>query len=167
MDIRPEKSDDAAAVRRVNEAAFGRPDEADLADRLRDRAAAYLALVAVHEGDVIGHIAFSAITMDPPHPALSALGLAPMAVLPDCQRSGVGSALIREGLAACQHAGADVVFVLGHPNYYPRFGFEPVATRGIENEYGAPPEAFMALELTPGALVGVLGTAVYDPALAG
>jgi putative acetyltransferase len=90
-----------------------------------------------------------------------------MAVVPGRQRSGVGSALVRAGLAACRAAKAEAVFVLGHPNYYPRFGFEPAAARGIGNEYGAPPEAFMVLELVPGALSGVSGTAVYDSSLAG
>ena len=167
MEIRPEEETDADAVRRVNEEAFGRPDEAELMDRIRDRASSYLAFVAVDGTDIVGHIAFSAVTLDPPQPALSARGLAPMAVLPDYQRSGVGSVLVREGLAACERAGTDVVFVLGHPDYYPRFGFAPAADRGIENEYGAPPEAFLVTELKPGALDGVKGTALYDPALAG
>lgn len=165
--IRPEHPHDAAAVRRVHEAAFGRADEADLVDRLRSRAGTYLALVAVDAGEVVGHIAFSPVTLDPPHPALSALGLAPMAVVPDRQRHGVGAALVRAGLAACRDAGAGAVFVLGHPDYYPRFGFRPAASAGVGNAYGAPPEAFMVAELAPGALDGVAGTAVYDPALAG
>lgn len=147
MEIRPEQPDDVAAVRRVNEAAFGRPDEANLVDRLRERATTYLALVAVDGGDVIGHIAFSRITMRPPQPALSTLGLAPMAVLPARQRSGVGSALVRAGLAACRQAGADAVFVLGHPTYYPRFGFRPAATHGIGNEFGARRAAGFLLRL--------------------
>jgi putative acetyltransferase len=167
MEIRPEEPDDDSAVRRVNEAAFERTDEADLVDRLRDRAASYLALVAVEGGAVVGHIAFSRVTMDPPQPALSALGLAPMAVLPSRHWSGIGSALVREGLAACRATGADAVFVLGHPEYYPRFGFRSAASYGIGNEYGAPPAAFMVIELAPGALDGVRGTARYDPALAG
>jgi putative acetyltransferase len=90
-----------------------------------------------------------------------------MAVVPGRQRSGVGSALVRAGLAACRAVKAEAVFVLGHPDYYPRFGFEPAAARGIGNEYRAPAEAFMAVELEAGALDGVKGTARYDPALAG
>ena len=167
MEVRPEEPGDAPAVRRVNEAAFERADEADLVDRLRGQASRYLALVAVDEGEVVGHVAFSPVTFHPPRPALSAFGLAPMAVRPDRQRDGVGSALVRAGLAACQEAGAGAIVVLGHPDYYPRFGFEPAASHGIGNEYGAPPEAFMVLELAPGTLGGVSGTAVYDPALAG
>jgi putative acetyltransferase len=167
MEIRREMPVDKPAVRRVHEAAFGRPDEADVVDRLRESAGSYLSLVALDGGEVIGHIAFSPVTMSPPHPALSALGLAPTAALPSFQRRGVGSALVREGLEACRRAGAGAVFVLGHPDYYPRFGFEPAAAHGIGNAYGAPPEAFLAIELTSGALRDVTGTALYDPALAG
>ena len=167
MTIRPEAHADHAAVRRVNEAAFGQPDEADLVDRLRDRAVAYLALVAEDGGVVVGHIAFSPVRLEPPRPGLAAWGLAPMAVLPDRQRGGVGSALVHAGLAACRDAGADAVFVLGHPDYYPRFGFRPAAAWDLRDTYGAPPEAFMALELTPGALDGAGGVAHYDAALDG
>lgn len=171
MHIRTEHPDDHDAVRRVNEAAFGRADEADVVDRLRERAASYLALVAVDDGAVVGHIAFSPVTLvgaDLRLPApVTALGLAPMAVLPAFQRRGVGGALVRDGLAACRAGGVDAVFVLGHPTYYPRFGFAPAAERGIGNAYGAPPEAFMVVELRSGALDGAAGTAHYDPALAG
>lgn len=167
MEIRLETPDDAPAVQRVNEAAFGRADEAHLVNRLRDRAGSYIALVAIDGGEVVGHIAFSLVTVDSSRPGFSALGLAPMAVVPDRQRRGIGSALIREGIAACRAAGADAVFVLGHPDYYSRFGFEPAAAHEIGNEYGASAEAFMVLELAADALSGVTGTARYDPALAG
>ncbi len=154
-------------MRAVTEAAFGRGEEADLIDRLRARAASYLAFVAVDGGAMVGHIAFTPVTVDRAPAGFSALGLAPMAVLPGHQRQGVGAALVRAGLAACRKVGADGVFVLGHPAYYPRFGFEPAAPYGIGNEYGAPPKAFMVKSLTPGALGDVTGTARYDPALAG
>ncbi len=113
--IRPERPDDRAAVRRVNEAAFGHPDEADLVDRLRVYVPAYLRLVAVLEGAVVGHIAFTPVTLDPARPDLDVRGLAPMAVLPEHQRAGIGGGLVRAGLAACRRAGADAVVVLGHP----------------------------------------------------
>lgn len=167
MKICLEEPRDAAAVRRVNVAAFGRSDEADLVDRLRERAAPYLALVAVDQDAVVGHIAFTPMTFDPPRTGLTAFGLAPMAVLPSHQRRGIGSALVRAGLDACRVAGADAVFVLGHPAYYPRFGFEPAADYGIASDYDVPPEAFMVVELAPGALDGVTGTARYHPAFAG
>ena len=165
IEIRTETAADRAAVRRVNEAAFGQPEEADLVDRIRERAAGYLGLVATEAGEVVGHIAFSPVEIDG-HPGVSVWGLAPMAVRPDRQRAGVGSRLVRAGLAACRAEGEEAVVALGHPAYYPRFGFASAAGRGIGNEYGAPPEAFMVLDLVPGALDGVAGTARYDPALA-
>ena len=166
MTVRPETPADAAAVRRVTVAAFGQPDEADLVDRIRARAPGYLALVAEDGGEVVGHIAFSAVRVDGA-PGLRAVGLAPMAVAPERQRGGVGSALVEAGLAACRAAGVEAVVVLGHPAYYPRFGFAPARAFGLRDEYGAPPEAFMALELVPGALAEAAGTVRYDPALAG
>ena len=165
IEVRIETSADRDAVRRVHEAAFGQREEADLVDRIRDRAARYLGLVAVEAGEVVGHIAFSPVTVDGSD--VVALGLAPMAVRPDRQRAGVGAALVRAGLAACREAGAEAVFVLGHPAYYPRFGFAPAAGRGVGNEYDAPPDAFLVVELVSGALDGAGGTARYDPALAG
>jgi putative acetyltransferase len=164
--VRPERSEDAAAVRRVNEAAFGRPAEADLVDRLRDRVPSYLALVAVLDGEVVGHIAFTPVTFDPARPALDVRGLAPMAVLPQRQRAGIGTALVTAGVEACRRNGADGVVVLGHPAYYPRFGFGPAAVFGLTSEYEVPPEAFMALPLAPGALDGVKGVVRYDAVFA-
>lgn len=165
--VRPERPSDYAAVRRVNEAAFGQPDEAALVDRLREQGPSYLALVATFGAEVVGHIAFTPVAFDPPRPALEARGLAPMAVLPTYQRIGIGTALVHEGLAACRQAGADVVVVLGHPAYYPRFGFRPAAAFGLSSEYDAPPEAFMALELIPGRLGALAGTVQYHAAFQG
>lgn len=165
-DIRPERAEDVAAVRRINEAAFDRPDEADLVDRLRERVPSYLALVAVLDGEVVGHIAFTPVTLDPARPGLDVRGLAPMAVLPRYQRAGVGSALVQAGLDACRRDGADGVVVLGHPDYYPRFGFEPAAAFGLASEYDVPPEAFMVQALRPGALGGVDGLVRYDAVFA-
>ena len=164
MEIRLETAGDADAVRALNRAAFGRDDEADIVDRLRERGAGYLALVVQADGEIVGHIVFSRVTLDPPVSDVSAVGLAPMAVAPEQQRRGIGSALVRAGLHACRAADHDAVFVLGHPTYYPRFGFAPSAN--VHDTYGAPPEAFMALALRLGALDGVVGTAHYDPALA-
>ena len=166
INVRPEEPGDHASVRHVNEAAFGQPDEADLVDRLRDQADSSISLVAVKDGDVVGHILFTPMTFAPPRPALRAMGLAPMAVSPVHQRSGVGSMLVREGLAACRRVGVQAVFVLGHPAYYPRFGFTPAVERGLVSDYDAP-EAFMVLELDPGALDGVKGVARYHPVFAG
>lgn len=163
--IRPERPSDRDAVYRVNEAAFGQPDEADLVDRLRERSSSYLGLVAEVDGVVIGHILFTPVTLDVG--AADVRGLAPMAVLPEHQRSGVGSALVRAGLAACAADGAEAVVVLGHPAYYPRFGFKPASAYGIACAYDVPDEAFMALERVEGALTDAAGVARYHPAFGG
>ena len=161
--IRNEKPADAAAIRRVNEQAFGQPDEAALVDALRRRGAFALSLVAV-EGDwVVGHILFSPVTVESGQGDFDALSLAPMAVLPARQRQGIGSQLVRAGLEGCRQAGHEIVVVLGHPDYYPRFGFSPASQRGIACEFDAPDEAFMLVELRENALDGRRGVVRYPP----
>ena len=91
------------------------------------------------------------------------LGLAPMAVAPEYQQQGIGSALVRSGLEHCRAAGYKAVIVLGHPRYYPRFGFVPASHFNIRSQYDAPDEAFMALELEPGALGEIGGVVKYHP----
>lgn len=160
--IRPERSQDHAAIRIVNEQAFGGPAEAALVDLLRERDKVTISLVATSNEEIVGHILFSPLSMDPPHPGIQAIGLAPMAVLPDYQNKGIGSQLVNAGVQACRTNGCAFVVVLGHPNYYPRFGFQRASEFGLENEYGAD-EAFMVLELQPGTLSQVSGLAKYAP----
>jgi putative acetyltransferase len=164
--IRAEEEADRAAVHAVNAAAFPTPAEADLVDALRAAGAARVSLVAEEDGAVVGHILFSPVTL-PGHPGLALLGLAPMAVAPERQRQGIGSALVEAGLARCRELGCDAVVVLGHPEFYPRFGFVPSVRCGIGCEYPVPPEVFMLQELRPGALQGASGTVRYHPAFAG
>lgn len=161
MEIRPEQPEDVPAVHQVNSAAFGRDAEARLVDLLWDAGAVVASLVAVEEGEVVGHILFSPVNLDGCDRSIA--GLAPMAVLPGRQREGIGSALVERGLAACRDAGIDAVVVLGHPEYYPRFGFVPASRFGLGCEYPVPDEVFMALELTPGALQDCRGTVRYRP----
>ncbi|MCP3959870.1 MAG: N-acetyltransferase [bacterium] len=161
--IRPEIEDDAAAVRAVNEAAFDSPAEANLVAVLREQARPVISLVAEDAGEVVGHILFSPVTL-PGHPELHIMGLAPMAVLPKHQRRGVGSALVRAGIEKCEKLGASAVVVLGHPEYYPRFGFVPAARFGIGCEYDVPEEVFMALELRAGHLADAAGKVRYHAA---
>ena len=90
------------------------------------------------------------------------LALAPMAVLPEYQRRGIGQRLVRQGLSLLSCQGERIVIVVGHPGYYPRFGFSSEMTRSIESHF--PPEAFMAFEISPGALRGVRGRVRYPEA---
>src|SRR5262245_37347407 len=121
--IRPENIDDYSAVHSVIESAFGQADEADLVDALRTVASPQISLVAVENNRIVGHIFFSPVSVESAGDIFTALGLAPLAVLPECQRRGIGSRLVQEGLMECQRIGHNVVFVVGHPEYYPRFGF--------------------------------------------
>lgn len=166
MIVRNESASDRADVRSVNLAAFGRSAEADLVDALREQADPIVSLVAQVEGAVVGHVLFSPVALDG-HPELRLMGLGPMAVAPAHQRRGVGSALVRVGLEHCRQLGAGAVVVLGHPWFYPRFGFAPSVRWGIRSEYRAPDEAFMLIELQPGYLQGVSGIVRYHAAFRG
>ncbi len=161
--VQTEKADDISAVRRVNELAFGRADEAALVDRLRLATQPQISLVAVENGQVVGHIFFSPVSIDSADSAFGAMGLAPMAVLPERQNQGIGSLLVREGLEECRRLGCDAVVVLGHPDYYPRFGFVPASQKNLNCEYPVPDEAFMIIELKPDVLSGQHGLVKYHP----
>lgn len=160
--IRCEDAEDQSAVRAVNEFAFGRPDEADLVDSLRKEGAIILSLVAEIEKQVVGHILFSRMWVDSPGGSLPAVALAPMAVFPAHQRNGIGGALIRSGLDSLRERGERIVIVLGHPDYYPRFGFSTEKARGLASPF--PPDAFMAAELSFNALGGIRGKVRYPVA---
>jgi putative acetyltransferase len=163
MNIRQEEADDLAAVHAVNEAAFETSAEADLVDALRDKVRPLVSLVAEESGSIVGHILFSPVTLSD-HSEHMLMGLGPMAVLPQYQRQGIGSALVREGIERCAELGCDAVIVLGHPAYYPRFGFVPASRYGISSEYDVPDDVFMLIELKPGSLRGVSGKVSYDEA---
>jgi putative acetyltransferase len=162
--VRSEEARDQGAVHTINCAAFGRAEEAKLVDLLRERAEPLVSLVAEEVGAVVGHILFTPVSLVGYRKLL--MGLAPMAVGPARQRAGIGSALVRAGLERCKLLDAAAVVVLGHPAYYPRFGFVPAAAFGLACEYDVPAEAFMALELRPGALRGAAGTLRYHAAFA-
>jgi putative acetyltransferase len=161
LTIRQEKPEDVAAVRRVNELAFEQPAEADLVDKLRQACAEALSLVAVDDG-VVGHILFTPVVTGSGARRVSGMGLAPMAVAPDHQRQGIGSELVRRGLDMLRQRGCPFVVVVGHPEYYPRFGFEPASARGLVSQWdGIPDAAFMVLILDGHVMAGVSGVARY------
>ena len=153
MHIRPELPADLTAIRELNLSTFEGTTEADLVDALREQARPIVSMVAEDNGAIVGHILFSPVTLSS-LPDLRIMGLAPMAVRPERQREGVGSALARAGITACSDLGYEAVVVLGHAGYYPRFGFVPASRFGLHSEYDVPDDVFMAMELTPGALQG-------------
>lgn len=159
--LREETPADHPAVREVNRLAFGRDDEANLVDALRAGQYTRLSLVAEQDGTVVGHMLFSRLPIETSGGVVEALALAPMAVMPGHQRQGVGSQLIRGGLAMCRERGHRVVVVLGHAEYYPRFGFSAALAERLRSPFPGP--HFMALELVPGALAGVEGEVRYSP----
>ncbi len=158
--IRQERPEDAAEVRRVNVLAFGQPAEADLVERLR-LAPEALSLVAEDHG-VVGHILFTQVVVENAGRPVGGMGLAPMAVLPDRQRQGIGSQLVRRGLEILRKRGYPFVVVVGHPEYYPRFGFEPASRHRLLSQWEDVPEAaFMVLRLDVHTMAGVCGVARY------
>lgn len=164
--IRPEQAEDHSAISEINNLAFGQENEGRIIAAIR-RADGFdpaLSLVAVSDGQVVGHILFSPIHIETDHGGVPAMALAPMAVLPDRQNQGIGSAMVRSGLDACRRAGHRIVIVLGHADYYPRFGFTPAGARGLRPPFPAPDEAFMATALVPGGLDGVSGIVRYPAA---
>jgi putative acetyltransferase len=165
VSIRPEQPADAAAIRRVLEAAFPTAAEARLVELLGAEVHLVISLVAESDGEIVGHIAFSPVRIDGESVEGIGIGLAPLAVVPEYQRRGIGGQLIREGLAACEHAGYGFVVVLGEPEYYQRFGFTRADRRGLGNEYGAD-EAFMVLELREGRIPEDGGLVRYGPEFA-
>jgi putative acetyltransferase len=162
MHIRSEEPTDIGAIHAVNRAAFETSTEADLVDALRKQAHPIVSLVAEDAGAIVGHIFFSPVTLS--GHALTMMGLAPMAVLPAQHRRGIGSALVRAGLERCRELGFAAVIVLGHAEYYPRFGFVPASRFGIGCEYDVADRVFMALELERGSLRGKSGTIRYHAA---
>jgi putative acetyltransferase len=129
-------------------AAFGREAEAVIVEGVRAEGASLVELVAEEDGEIVAHILFSRMTTEP---VKRIAGLGPVSVTPEQQDRGFGEALCRAGLGNLRSMGAEAVVVLGHPSYYPRFGFSREAAAQVGSPFSALP-AFMALELTPGAL---------------
>lgn len=161
MDIRAERAEDISAVHKVNVTAFKRENEADLVDHLRGSAST-LSFVAVKSKQIVGHIFYSPVEIEGEcADNLFILGLAPIAVLPEHQRQGIGASLIQHSLKECAQLGCQAVVVLGHSEYYPKFGFVPAKEKGLRSEYTVADEAFMVLELESGSLKGCVGMVKY------
>ena len=159
IEVRSEREHDRTAIRRVHELGFGQSDEADLVDALRESDAYLpeLSVVAGAEGRVVGHVLLSRARLDS---GAVVLALAPIAVVPERQREGIGGALVEEALARASRTDFPLVVVLGHPEYYPRFGFEPAAEHGITAPFPVPAEAWMAFRL-PRYEPGIRGGVIY------
>jgi putative acetyltransferase len=160
--IRPETCADHGAIRHVNRLAFGQDAEARLVDALRDGGHVRASLVAEMDGQVVGHDLFSHLPIGTEAGTVPAMALAPLAVLPEVQNQGIGSALVRRGLEVSKEQGHHIVIVLGHPHFYQRFGFSSKLAAQLESPYSGR-ESFMAVELVPGALDGVTGRVQYPP----
>ena len=163
--VRLAAADDAAAVRDVNQQAFAGPVEARIVDALRGSSGS-ISLVATVDERVVGHILFTPVAIEPRPADIRVAGLGPMSVRPDLQRLGVGSELVRVGLQTCRRHNYSAVVVVGHPEYYPRFGFRPADTWGLTYVDPVPREVFMATELEPGALAGCAGIVRFRPEFA-
>ena len=159
IDIRDEQTGDVAAIRKVNDEAFGQREEGLIVDALRANGAATLSLVATDYGAIVGHIMFSPVLVG----AVQGAGLGPMAVLPRYQQQGTGSRLVEAGVTRLRHAGCPFIVVLGHPGFYPRFGFRPATAYGLACAWDVPPEVFMVAVLDPAVGQQLRGVAQYRP----
>lgn len=157
--IRPETPADREGIADVNRLAFGQPDEARLVEELRTGGFVRVSLLAEVNSRILGHILFSDLPIVSEHRTTAALSLAPLAVLPEYQRQGIGQSLVKAGLATCRKLGHRIVIVLGDPQYYARFGFSPKLAEPLESPFAG--GSFMALELVSGSLSNVAGRVTY------
>ncbi len=162
IEIREENKEDYDAVRIVNDLAFGAPEEGRIIDMLRKVCRETVSLVAVSDEKIVGHIFFSPVTIDHENRQVIGMGLAPMAVLPEFQNQGIGSLLVKEGLRRIKATDCPFIIVLGHENYYPRFGFELASKYRLRCQWDCvPDDAFMVLVLNKSIIAGISGVARY------
>jgi putative acetyltransferase len=160
IEIREERPEDIDAVRQVNRLAFGTEAEGRIVDALRANGGVLLSLVATIEERVVGHILYSPITVGD---RFEGAALGPLSVAPDNQRQGIGSKLVEAGSRHFKDAGFSFIIVLGHAEYYPRFGFKPASTYGVKCQWDVPDDVFMMLALDPVRTRAVAGLALYRP----
>jgi putative acetyltransferase len=158
VEIREERPADVAAVREVNRRAFEQERESNIVDALRANGGALLSLVATIDDQVVGHVMYSRVSVGD---MVNGAALGPMAVLPEHQRQGIGTRLIDTGNQKIKDAGYPFIIVVGHAEYYPRFGFRPAGKYGIKCEWDVPEEVFMVLMLDAAKMQGVAGLAKY------
>jgi putative acetyltransferase len=161
--IREERPEDVEAIRAVNQETFGQPQEGQLIDALRANGGVALSLVATLNDRVVGHIAYSSVSVGPDAENIVGAGLGPMGVLPEYQRRGIGTKLVETGNEILRDRGCSIIVVLGHPEYYPRFGFKPASGFGLRCEWDVPDQAFMALVFDPAKMKRVSGLVKYRP----
>ena len=159
IEIREEHSGDVSAIRDLNKHAFGQDQEGNIVDALRSNGAVLLSLVATLNGYVVGHIMYSPLSVS----EVNGAALGPMAVLPEHQRQGIGSKLVEVGNRRLKESGCPFIIVVGHANFYPRFGFKPASTCGITCEWEMPNDVFMVLALDRAKMAGISGLANYRP----
>ena len=159
--VREERPEDIEAIRALNQQAFGQPQEGRLVDALRANGGVLLSLVAIVAGRGGGHIVYSPVALGTGQQQTLGAGLGPMAVLPEYQRQGIGGKLIETGNRKLRATGCPFVVVLGHPEYYPRFGFRPARGDGVKCEWEVPDSVFMMLIMDPVKMTGVSGVARY------
>lgn len=162
IEIRNEKADDYDGVAGINDLAFGQPIEGEIIEKIRDACEEILSLVAQKDGDIVGHILFSPVLIGNDEKDIKAMGLGPMAVLPEYQQQGIGTQLVNEGIKILKNLNYHLLIVLGHPDYYPRFGFEKASIYGLIPRWeGIPDEAFMVLFLDTSARKRASGVVRY------
>jgi putative acetyltransferase len=159
IEIRDERPADIEAVRELNRQVFGQEQEGRIVDALRDRGAVTLSLVAIADGEVVGHILFSPAAVG----TVRGAALGPMAVAPAHQRKGIGSRLVARGVEQLRERGCPFIVLIGHPDFYPRFGFEPAGALGLTCTWDVPAEAFMVNLLEPAVGAGLRGRVEYRP----
>jgi len=158
IEIREERPDDVPAIRELNRCAFGQDQEGNIVDALRSNGAALLSLVATLYDRVVGHIIYSPVSVGA---QVTSAALGPMAVLPEHQRQGIGGKLIESGNKRLKDAGYPFIIVVGHADYYPRFGFRPAREYGIKCEWEVPDDVFMILVFDEAKMRGISGSANY------
>ncbi len=161
--ILPEATEHIGAIDAVEQAAFGRVDEARLVSVLRAQKYVTLSLVALVNEKVVGNVLFSPLKFEPEEGSPRGVALGPVAVAPEYQHQGFGVHLIRAGLDILRKDGYGLVVLSGNPKYYGRLGFEPAHRYGVDCTFQAPRDYFMLLELAPGGLSGWQGTVHYHP----